>query len=152
MSETVTVACKHQTGLILRLHEQHKESHPLLGGGLKEVDVYRPIPDAVVKINGPSLPKDANADRPAITAGYALTHGVPKDFWDAWCEQNKDSDLLKNRIIFAHVRTDAVNGMAKEGKAVRSGLEPIDPTTDEKGRSNDPRARSLRVSTLSAKN
>ena len=152
MAETVTVACKHQPGLLLKLYYPTKETHPLLGGGLKEVDVWREIENSPrVKINGPTPPKDHNADRPAMIGGYALTFGVDKTFWDEWVKQNADSDMLRNRILFAAPKHDMVEGRAKEGKEVRSGLEPINPGTDEKGSSLDPRAKSLRVSTLSAK-
>ena len=77
-----------------------------------------------------------------IAGGYALTPNVPADTALAYMEQNKSSDLVKNNLIFIHEKPEYVEKRAKELKATKSGLEPLDVvTTHKNGREipKDPR-------------
>ncbi|MGY0790954.1 hypothetical protein ACW7BJ_16430 [Azospirillum argentinense] len=127
--ETVTVACKLPHGLRLRTFTMAETSEPVMGGGFRKVEVARPDPMTFV-IHGAAVPKGVSAEH-AIRGGYAITPGVPKDFWDKWLAQNADSDLVRSGLIFAHERSHYAEDEAKERRDVRSGLEPIDPSNPQ---------------------
>lgn len=123
--ETVTVACKLPHGLKLRVFAPTKKIEPMTS---REVTVFEEIPDATFTVFGNAHAQNA-APRCLIIGGFALTPGVPKDLWDAWLEQNKDSDVVKNNLIFAHAKDQAASSAAqsKERAELRSGLERLDP-------------------------
>lgn len=124
---TVTVACKVPPGLRLRVFSMEKDHEPVMGGGTREVKIARLAGEAV--INGPATRKE-NAPACVVVGGYALTSGVNKDLFDKWMEDNKDSPMVKNRLIFAHDRQDSAAGAAKEAHAVRSNMEPLNGADD----------------------
>lgn len=62
-----------------------------------------------------------------IIGGYGLTPGVPRDFWEKWLEDNRDSALVKNHLIFAQPNEASARDAARERAGLRSGLEPMDP-------------------------
>jgi hypothetical protein len=130
-SDTVTVACKLPNGLILQLHAKHSEMVPIFGGGYKEETIWRRTEEIFV-LNGCAVAVDqllqGNMPDHYTYSGYALTPGVPKKFWEEWLEQNKTTDLIRNKIVFAAGSEREVRAEASEYKDVRSGLEPIDPT------------------------
>lgn len=136
---TVTVACKHPAGLILRVFKMEDFNEPVMGGGFRTSKKAIQMEQQVV-IKGPAIAFGVVPDY-RIIGGYALTEGVPADFWDAWLEQNKDSDMVKNRMIYAQERTTYVAGAAKEQATLRSGMEPINPIKDP--RNVQPRHRNL---------
>ncbi len=80
----------------------------------------------VVDLRGGWMP-----DYPHV-GGYALTSGVPRDFWDKWLEQHADDPVVKNGLIFAHASIDGASGEAREKKAIESGFEGIDPDNPSK--------------------
>jgi hypothetical protein len=63
-----------------------------------------------------------------MPGGYSLTQ-VPVDFWEEWCRQNADADVLANKIIFACDTPDKAADQAREQHRakIKSGFEPIDP-------------------------
>ena len=124
----VTVACKLPHGLILRLFEMESANEPVMGGGYREVKRARQT-GSTVRVNGNAVPFGVRPDHP-IVAGYALTHGVDKDFFDEWMKQNRDSDIVKNHLVFAYERAESARDAAKDHAKQRSGLEPIEPDTD----------------------
>jgi hypothetical protein len=66
--------------------------------------------------------------RPLMTegdAGYALTYNIPADFWEQWLDQNKDTDMVRNRLIYAVATLDEACEIAAENKDVDSGLGPL---------------------------
>jgi hypothetical protein len=74
-------------------------------------------------------------DMPTIVNNYALTPGIPKDFWDEWLAQNLEQAYVVNHCIFAEVDEARVRARARaRGKENKSGLERIDR--------NDPSAKS----------
>jgi hypothetical protein len=132
--QKVTVACKMPNGIILRGFDWNTEDVPVFGGGVKQQKVARPNGTQAL-INGARFPF-GEAPAYAIVGGYALTPNVDAELWDLWFEQNKNSDLVKNKQIFAYEKPEMATDAAKEHKAVRSGLEPINPgvTKDAKGK------------------
>lgn len=142
VGETVTVACKQPNGIILRLFQMVDMAEPVMGGGTRMVKQAQPIGKSYV-IRGPAIPFGKIPEF-QIVGGYALTEGIPGDFWDTWCEQNKDSDLLLKRMMFAHERTTTVVGLAKDQKGLTSGLEPLNPDKDPR----NPKSKNSNISEI----
>jgi hypothetical protein len=101
-------------------------------------------------INGPAypvgtLPKGFPEKVPNV-GGYALTYGIPADFWEQWAEQNKLSSFLKPEddnseygAIFAFPDSADTQACAKEHEGYLTGLEPISTNEDAQGRLTDRR-------------
>lgn len=121
---TVTVACKLPAGLRLRVFEMVDVSHPIFGGGVKIVKEARQVSDDVF-VRGTSAPAGQNLPY-AVVGGYALTHGIDRDFFERWLEQNRDSDVVRNGLIFAADGRDHAEGRAGDLKETRHGAEPLD--------------------------
>ena len=125
--KTVTVACKLPNGLVLRTHRMvpHREPAP---GGVQETTIAM-ADSREYEVKGNASPYGSAPSGQVIggVIGYALTPNIPKDFWDAWFEQNKHSDIVKNGLIFAHVNGNKTADQAREQVKVRSGFEGIDP-------------------------
>lgn len=64
--------------------------------------------------------------RPEEVNGYVLTKGVPKDFWDAWIEQNKQLPMVQNNLIFACDTYDEIDGMTEDHNDIRCGFAPLE--------------------------
>jgi len=122
---TVTVACKLPNGLILRLFTMAEKNEQVMGGGSRKIKEAVEHPKRVV-LNGNSHPQNA-APRAQIASGCALTMGVDKEFWDTWLAQNKDSDVVRNGLVFAHEKIENTSAEAKDKVTLRSGLERLDP-------------------------
>lgn len=130
MPGTVTVASKLPNGLILRIFEWREQPELVLGGGVRtERRASERVDAGRIIIHGTRTPHGQDP-KALIVAGYALTPDVDADQFAAWLEQNKESDLVANKLIWAHAKNDAVNGTARENEKRRSGLEPMIPATD----------------------
>jgi hypothetical protein len=133
MPGVVTVALKHPHGLLCRIHELKDEEEPLPGGGSKPVKRWRPTGETF-KLHGYSRPaKDDEPAPPATAGGFVLTHGVDKDLFDKWMMQNRDLDIVRNGLLFAHEKRDHVVGESKDKVDLKCGLEPIDRSKLPKG-------------------
>lgn len=129
--DTVTVACSMPGGILLELSElvEKDEQTPF---GVRRVKESVRRPDrGQFKVRGPNLPFGVNATFPIIGGRYALTPGIPKDFWEEWCRINAHSDAVKNRVIFAHDTSDGATQMARAAvkDGVKSGFEGLDVQT-----------------------
>lgn len=134
MAETITVACKHPHGLILRLFQMVERADPLPGGGTKTVKRAEPLPEVVV-IKGYAKKYDPALPPAATDSRFALTEGVDKEFFETWLSQNKDHHMVVNKLIwsYANAKGEGANdarslkAKARELADVKCGLEPIDP-------------------------
>lgn len=72
--------------------------------------------------------KGNNASR--IVGGYGLTEGIPTDFMQEWLKRNKEHPAVKAGAIFMHTDGASAESRAKEGREIRTGLEPIDPIAE----------------------
>jgi hypothetical protein len=126
---TVVVACKVPNGLILRLHEIIEQPEPVMGGGTRMVKVAVQKGDAV-KIKGPT--GDFGQPRGPTKGGFALTRNIPAAFWSQWLKQNRDLDIVKNGLVFAHTKPANTEAQARDHRTLKSGLEPIIPDTDHR--------------------
>lgn len=127
---TVTVACKIPCGLVLRLHRIVEREFPTPGGGFHKEKLAEQYGD-VIRINGYSAPAGGLPYHgEQVIGGYALTTGVDRDYFAKWMEQNKDLDLVKNHLIFAHEHAADTQAEAREKAHVFDGLGPITPDKD----------------------
>jgi hypothetical protein len=67
-----------------------------------------------------------------IVGHFAMTPNVPRQFWELWLEQYRDSDLVKNRVVWASDAASA-KSWVREHEKLHSDFSPLDP--------NDPMAR-----------
>lgn len=130
--DTVTVACKMPHGLLLRIFDWEDFDEPMRDGTMRQGRRARDTGEHFT-VRGTWTASAGQAYMPQNTAvaellpgGYALTSGVPKDFWDRWYEQNKHSSLVRERVIFAYASHTTVTEEAAKLRAVQSGLEPLD--------------------------
>jgi hypothetical protein len=140
--DTVTVACKLPNGVYLRVFEFEEYTEQLLGGGVKQSKRSIPIGEPF-KINGNAVkhgktPRhrivvpggdDQDAEIP-FTDGYALTQNVPRDLWERWLSQNKESALVQQKLIYASPNVDRAEARALDQSKIRSGLEPLSQERD----------------------
>src|SRR5262245_49212701 len=111
-STTVTVACKLPHGLVLKLYEMVPHDEPVLGGGTRTSQIAQVTNHPPVVLKGYLA-----AGRPRILGGktgYALTHGVNREFFEEWLRQNADLPAVKQRLIFASDRSDTLVKRAME--------------------------------------
>lgn len=147
-SDTVVVACKMPNGIVLQnTHmEPYREAVP---GGFRESKRAIREPETYV-LNGSALKPEIiqSGDLPyAVVHGAALTHGVPREFWERWLHANAGSDLVKRHVVFAHKSEASVRAMAKEFSGSKTGLEPIDPDPAALNRRVQP-PRGMRIEPL----
>lgn len=124
----VTVACKLPHGLQLRLFGPQKVSEPVMGGGFRESTQYFPVGETITVFGN----RVAIGDQPKceIRNGYALTHGIPKEFWVKWLSQNETSDVVRNGFIKAHESVNYLEGFSKDNSKLQTGLEPLNIAGD----------------------
>lgn len=125
MATKITVGCRYPAGITMRLDQMVDVDRPVMAGGVKTVKEARPWPEkGSVKLNGCArfVGKDAPHD---IRSGAGLTYGVDSDFFAEWARQNPE--LIKNKVVFAQVKADEAGAEAKDIKAAKTGLEPLDP-------------------------
>lgn len=134
-TDTVTVACKISNGLILQLHEFQDVDEPTFGGGSKPARRAFPVGEPiVVRGSALDLTELRGGRMPSYThvGGYALTPGVPREFWERWVEQHADDPAVRNHLIFAHASLNEASDAAREREGVVSGYEGIDPADPSK--------------------
>ncbi len=129
-NDTVTVACKHPSGLSLRLFEMRPvvEAIP---GGTREVMMAHLVDHPPVKINGYAAEAGKMPTSGAeLAMGYALTAGVPAEFFDKWLKQNATHDLVVNGLIFAASSVGSVKAQTRENEKRWDGLQPMEQRGD----------------------
>ena len=122
-SGTITVGCKLPNGPILRIFEMVDQREPVLGGGSR----IQPVSQAVgpqVQLQGFGVPWGARPNYDII-GDFALTKNVDAAFFRQWLIQNRDSDLVKNKLIFCHKSHNDAQAIARDNEHLRSGLEPL---------------------------
>lgn len=122
----VTVFCRLPHGLELSVFDTKEVNHRAALSAAKTPDfsLFRGVRTHV--INGAR--RDARYHpKDNVLLGMAGRTSVPKDFWDAWVEQNKDSDFIKKNLIFAEATERDGAARQAEMATERMGLEGIDP-------------------------
>jgi hypothetical protein len=129
--DVVSVACKMPNGLILRGMDRTIVPELVQGGGVREVVCFVPNGEQIV-LGGTSA-RVGDPRPPLLTAsGYRVTPNVPKQLWDDWYAANKNSDLVRNRIVFASEKAEDVQAFGRQHDTVVTGLEGIDPRNPQK--------------------
>lgn len=125
----VVIGLKLPNGLKMHLCDFVDDREPVPGG---ERGWKRPVkrPGSEIEIFGTVTPLGSLSPRTMVVGGYALTEGVDREYWKAWLEQNAQSDIVKNNLIFAEETRESAIARAKELSAVLSGLEPMRTSKD----------------------
>ena len=137
-ARTVTVACKIPMGLQLQLQKDMEKWDDERGGPVKRT--YKVKTGKIYYVAGPAYPqggKPKNFPRePMVEGGYALTPGIPAEFWEEWLHQNRlapyvqATDGAEHGMIFAYgLKADTV-AAAREQEKQMSGLEPLSTDVD----------------------
>lgn len=139
---TVTVGVKAPNGYVLRVFRMKPKRHALPGGRFEQVDEFEAVPGKRHVVYGYAA---AVGKQPVVPVrfGYAVNEGVPADVWEGWLEQNRDSDMVLNGLIFALPTFADVEKEALVREKTRDGLEPMQmDVVDANGKilSMDPRA------------
>lgn len=129
----VIVGCKVPNGLALQLCQAREVAQQIMGGGTRLVKEFQRV-GQVYEVVGPSYPvgqvPQGFPRRPVIVGGYAITRNIPADFWQAWAEQNADTDIVRNKQLIAWPQMEDVEAEGKENAKRPSGLEPLNPDGD----------------------
>ena len=116
----VTVGCKLPQGLIIEM------GYEAVPGGIKKSADYK-----AVTLNGAnqhsvllgSLRTPSPADlRPGIT------NNVDEAFFDAWVEAHKDTNLVKNKLVFKAKNAGEATAQAADLTKKKIGMEAVDPS------------------------
>ena len=130
---TVTVASKLPMPLILQLHDKVMRMVPVLGGGSREEVFFQKRNGArTFVVQGCSFAQNKGPSQ-QLASGFGLTHSIPKAFWDEWLEQNDQSDMVRNGMIFAHTEMKSTTDQALDMENEKSGMERLDPQNLPKG-------------------
>ena len=131
-ANTVIVACKIPAGLKLQLCRKVEYVEEGLGG----TRINRVRFDKFGKtynVRGPAQPNGEipkGYRRPEVEGGYALTYGIPADFWQEWAQQNADAPYMQSEMIFAYPDRDDAIGQSADREHILSGFEPLKQTDD----------------------
>lgn len=77
-----------------------------------------------------------------VGGGYALTPGIPADFFAEWLVQNAETDMVRNGLILASSNMEDLEAEAAEHAKMDCGLQPMNSDGDRR----DPRPISGGVS------
>lgn len=134
----VTVACKIPNGIILQLCKETKYWEETPGGARERTRFDKVGPRYLVA--GPAYPNGQAPkdypEPPPIAGGFALTSDIPKDFWEQWLVQNRETSFVVNGQVFGMATFDRAQGESREQKEIVSGFEPISQDLDPE---KDPR-------------
>jgi hypothetical protein len=130
-TDTVTIGLKWPNGLIMRIYDAVEEEYILNNRTIKENRFFPKEDCPEYHLNGFSIDLGAMAGGippdHEIVGGFGLTHGIPRDFAEAWFAQNDKSDLVKKGLVFMAGREQMARGQAKEHASLKCGIEPLDP-------------------------
>ena len=121
MPGTVTVGCRLPAGLQLRIGPDLVRVNGTSFPGMNELD-----PVTMAKRAAPW----------PIAYGFALTAGIDADGWERWLADNRDSDVVRNGLIWATADSDPVGEAIRRGRGQRSGMEQTPQPTA--GQGSDP--------------
>lgn len=134
----VTVACKIPNGIILQLCRETKYWEDTPSGSKERKRFDRAGPR--YHVAGPAYPNGqapkGYPERVPTAGGFALTSDIPKEFWDQWLEQNRETSFIVNGQVFAMSTLDSAQGKGREQKDIMTGFEAISQDLDPE---KDPR-------------
>lgn len=140
-TDTVTVACNLPNGHILQIYHIEEVETVLPNGRVFRENIATLDQSAgqyalngaqldYGALQGGSMPDYRVIKGSAPGTGFALTSGIPRDFWDRWLANNANSPLVKNRHIFASSTEARAADEAREYKDFKSGFQGLNPAGD----------------------
>ena len=142
-TDTVTVACNLPNGLILQIYDIEVVETVLPNGRvIKEHQSTLNFEHGQWAVHGPvnfnslaATGREVNIDFRVIKGdlpdtGYALTPGIPRDFWEKWLKDNERNPLVIGRHIFSADSESRAVGQAKEYREFKSGLQGLNQSGD----------------------
>jgi hypothetical protein len=142
-TDTVTVACNLPTGHILQIFNiELRETVLPNGRSVQEHEATLNLERGQWYVHGPvnfnslaATGREINADFRVIKGdlpdtGYALTPGIPRDFWERWEKDNANSPLITGKHIFAASSETRAVGMAREYREFKSGFQGLNQGGD----------------------
>lgn len=142
-TDTVTVACNIPMGMILQIYNIETQETILPNGrAITENNATLNLDHGQWYVHGPvnfnalaASGRDVNADFRIIKGdvpdgGYALTPGIPRDFWEKWEKDNERSPLITGKHIFAASSETRAVGMSREYREFKSGLQGLNQSGD----------------------
>ncbi len=125
MAEMVQVGCRLPHGLVMEL--------------IKPGPMRRPSPRGTrVTLKGANSVLTGRDNFNPIVSSFGVT-AVEKDFAEAWFKANEDADFIKSGAVFRVKTENDAKAAMREREKDTTGLEPLNPGTDAKGESLDPR-------------
>ena len=141
--DTVTVACNIPNGLILQIFDIEEVTNFLPNGReIKENQCTLNMEHGQWALHGPvnfnalaATGREVNADFRVIRGdipdtGYALTPGIPRDFWERWLHDNQRNPLVTGKHIFAANSENRAVGQSKEFREFKSGFQGLNQSGD----------------------
>lgn len=120
MGNLVSIGCKLPQGLVLEVGYSVEGGNLMRHADYKRIVLAGANQHSIVQGNlrTPS-PKDL---RPGIT------NNVDEAVFDAWVEAHKDTNIVKNGLVFKAKNAGEATARANDLKAKPTGMEPVDPT------------------------
>ena len=89
----------------------------------------------IVIIAGTAFPNGntEGMERPDMASGFAMTHGVDREFFEEWMSQNEGHPAVMAGLIYCSPKVDDAKAYAKEHKALDSGLGPVKHSKNAQG-------------------
>ena len=146
-ARSMCVACKIPNGLALQL--QTPMPRIVSGKDGDEKVTFNVKGGKVYYVHGPAylnggVPK-GYPKAPMVEGGYAITRGIPVEFWEKWAKQNElaeyfvPPDGCEHGAIFAYPDLDDVVSAAREQEKYLTGMEPLSTDVDKNGSLTDKR-------------
>jgi hypothetical protein len=144
-TRSMVVCCKIPNGLQLQLQTQQPRflSNRDSSGAEKIEKVNFWVKSGrVYYVHGPAYPvapPKGYPKQPMNEGGYALTPGIPVEFWNTWLEQNELADYVLSDMIYAEPSLEDAIARSRENEKTLSGMEPLSTDVDKNGMLTDPR-------------
>lgn len=128
-TDTVVVGSKLPNGLIM--HVDKMVEREVFSQGSRWIEKTAIQDGETYTLHGNAINMGAMAagqpPEHVIIGGFALTPGIPRDFWERWAATT-GADFVKRGIVFAASNEARARSQASERRDLKSGLEPIDPS------------------------
>ena len=140
-TDTCTVACNLPNGLVLQIYDVEETELVLPSGRSIKEHVSTPNWSAgrwtlngckldMAQLQAGELPDFRVIKGSTPDCGYALTPGVPRDFWEKWLEQNRSSPLVLGRHVYSSSTEARAAAEAREYRDFKSELQGLNQAGD----------------------
>lgn len=119
-AKVCSVGCKLPQGLIIEL------DYRVVGGGIVRGANYARI--TLAGANQHSIIRGTLRDPSPANLQPGITDNVDEEAFDKWLADHKDTNLVKNMLVFKANSHKEAEAIAKEVTTEKTGLEAIDPS------------------------